>query len=294
MPTFDASLVPWVGAAGLLLLIAQTGVIVFLLRRSRLRFGRLRRERHRNVRMHSARLALAGDIAVSIAHEVCQPLSAILSNAEAVDMLLKNGRGYSAELREILTDVREDVLRATHIVRGLRALLSDHEPQAATVDLNGMVRETLQFVQQYAVQEGVVVRTTLDPALPCAIGDRIYLQHVLLNLLVNAVHAMASTPRYARVLHVRTMQHALRVIEVAVDDTRSIEMRLHSLKLFRARVAAAPHDVNLGLAIAHDIVKAHRGELLIDENPGGGATFGFTLPAADDISTHAIRTLSVH
>lgn len=285
MPTLDASSAQWVGAAGLLLLIVQTGVIVLLLRRHRQRSFHLRRERRQNDRMHSARLALAGDIAVSVAHEVCQPLSAILSNADAVGMMLKSGRVHRAELREILTDVRHDVIRATDIVRGLRELLSDRAPQASAVDLNSLVRETLQFVRQYAAQEGVLVRMTLDPALPRAIGDWIYLQHVLLNILVNAVNAMRTTPQYTRVLHVRTTQRPLRFIEVAVHDTRAGELRPRSPKLFGARFAATPHEVNLGLAITHDIVKAHHGELLIEKNREGGATFSFTVPAADDSAT---------
>lgn len=143
---------------------------------------------------HAARLALVGEITGSIAHEVSQPLSAILSNADAADLLLASDPPRVTDVREILADIKRDDLRAHAIVRNLRSLLRKREVQIEAVDLNQVTRSALGLVQADASRRNIVIRAAYDIHLPSVAGDPVHLQQVLLNLIVNAMDAMADNP----------------------------------------------------------------------------------------------------
>lgn len=227
---------------------------------------------------HAARLALVGEITGSIAHEVSQPLSAILSNADAADLLLAADPPRVTDVREILADIKRDDLRAHEIVRNLRSLLRKREVQIETVDLNQVTRSALGLVQADASRRNIVIRAAFDSALPAVAGDAVHLQQVLLNLIVNAMDAMADIPPHARRLDVRTQRHDARTAEVAVIDSgHGIEPE-RLPKLFESFFTTKQEGMGLGLSIARLIVQAHGGRIWADNTTAGGAVFRFTVP----------------
>lgn len=258
------------------LLVLQIVLSVVLLLEYRRR-QRTRRESELE-RAHAARLALVGEITGSIAHEVSQPLSAILSNADAADLMLAADPPRVTEVREILADIKRDDLRAHAIVRNLRSLLCKRDVQIEAVDINQLTRNALGMVQADASRRNVVIRTVFDNHLPSVAGDPVHLQQVLLNLLVNAMDAMADNPSHARQLDVRTQRHDARTAEVAVIDTgRGIEPE-RLPQLFESFFTTKPDGMGLGLSIARLIVQAHGGRIWADKTLAGGAAFRFTVP----------------
>lgn len=227
---------------------------------------------------HAARLALVGEITGSIAHEVSQPLSAILSNADAADLLLALDPPRVTDVREILADIKRDDLRAHAIVRNLRSLLRKREVQIETVDLNQVTRSVLGLVRADASRRNVVIRAAFDVHLPSVAGDPVHLQQVLLNLIVNAMDAMADNPSHARRLDVRTQLHDAKTAEVAViDNGHGIEPE-RLPKLFESFFTTKPEGMGLGLSIARLIVQAHGGRIWADNTIAGGTAFRFTVP----------------
>src|SRR5262249_28342949 len=142
---------------------------------------------------HAARLAIVGELTASIAHEINQPLGAILSNADAAEMLLESSPAPLDEVRQILDDIRRDDLRASEVTRRLRALLRKREGEFQPVDLNETIREVLVLVRAESARRGVAVETSLAAGLPLVRGEKVHLQQVLLNLLLNGMEAMADT-----------------------------------------------------------------------------------------------------
>src|SRR5215510_10248760 len=173
------------------LLVLQAIVIIALLVQNR-RHNRARADVQRQYAeiTHAARLALIGEITASVAHEVTQPLSAILSNVETAELLLSQPTPNVAMVREILKDVRQDDLRADSIVRRLRTLLRKRELQLEDVDVNALTSSVLALILPDAVRRNILIRTALDPALPRASADPVHLQQVLLNLVINAMDSM--------------------------------------------------------------------------------------------------------
>jgi len=153
-----------------------------------------------------------------VAHEVTQPLSAILSNVETAELLLSQPTPNIAMVREILKDVRQDDLRADSIVRRLRTLLRKRELQLEEVDVNALTSSVLALILPDAVRRNILIRTALDPALPRASADPVHLQQVLLNLVINAMDSMKDTPLEHRVLEIRTERSPNAHLTVTVLD----------------------------------------------------------------------------
>jgi signal transduction histidine kinase len=261
------------------LLVLQTILIVALLVQNR-RYSRARADAQRQYAeiTHAARLALIGEITASVAHEVTQPLSAILSNVETADLLLRQEKPNVAMVREILSDVREDDLRADGIVRRLRTLLRKRELQLEEVDVNALVSSVLSLVLPDAVRRNVLIRTTLDPALPRARADPVHLQQVLLNLLINGMDAMKDTPLERRVLEVRTERCADDNLMVTVLDHGHGFEQAQKDKLFDSFYTTKDEGLGLGLSIARSIVTMHGGAIWAENRRDGGASFAFTVP----------------
>ena len=227
---------------------------------------------------HAGRVALMGELTALIAHEVNQPLGAILSNADAAELLLEAGPGRLDEVRRILADIRKDDLRASEVVRRVRELVRPHELERRPLDLNEVTAGVLQLVGAEAARRGVVVQAKLAPTLPAVQAGRIHLQQVLLNLLLNAVDAMADTPESQRRLAVRTA-HVAGGVEVSVTDAGHGIVPEQLPRLFDSFFTTKKDGMGMGLSIARSIVEAHGGRIWAENNPGGGATFRFTLPA---------------
>jgi len=261
------------------LLALQTVLIIALLVQNR-RHSRARADTQRQYAeiTHAARLALIGEITASVAHEVTQPLSAILSNVETAELLLGQPQPNVPKVLEILADVRQDDLRADSIVRRLRTLLRKRELQLEDVDVNALASSVLSLVLPDAVRRNVLIRTSLDPALPRATADPVHLQQVLLNLVINAMDSMKNTPLEQRVLEIRTERVPGHHLTVTVLDKGEGFEPAKKDKLFDSFYTTKNEGLGLGLSIARSIVRLHGGAIWAENRQGGGAAFAFTLP----------------
>jgi two-component system, LuxR family, sensor kinase FixL len=231
---------------------------------------------------HAQRLVVMGELSAAIAHEVRQPLSAILSNVNAARLLLNSPHPPLNELREIISDIREDDLRADEVISRIRNFLRKQNPQMQPLDLNAAVSDVLRLVAADARKRRVQIRTDMAGDLPLVFGDRTQLQQVLLNLIVNGMDAMQSTPEASRRLSVQTKSDGDGVIEVAVEDGGRGIAADDSRRLFEPFFTTREEGMGIGLSIAQSIIAAHHGQIWAENNANGGATFHFSVPAAQN------------
>jgi signal transduction histidine kinase len=226
---------------------------------------------------HVNRFSTAGELTATIAHEINQPLGAILANAETLELMLRAPSLDLATLQEIAADIRRDNLRASEVILRLRSLLKKAPFQPEAADLNDIVRETMVFVSALGVARRTDMRTSMTPALLPIRGDRIQLQQVILNLVVNAMDAVATMPAEARKIRVSTTR-VEDFAEVAVfDDGPGIapdEFR----EVFEPFFTTKNNGMGMGLTIARTIVEVHHGAMWAENQPSGGAAFRFKLP----------------
>jgi two-component system, LuxR family, sensor kinase FixL len=238
-------------------------------------------EQQRKELAHVARVSTMSQLTSSLAHELNQPLGAILRNAEAAELFLQDPLPDLDEVRAILADIRKDDQRAGAVIDRMRSLLKLREVEHSLLDLNCLAGEVIKIVRPEANSRKV--RLALDPvsSLPPVRGDLVQLQQVLLNLLLNAMDALNdSAPDGRRVTTVRVQASGTQV-EVAVSDTGHGIREDELLRVFEPFFTSKPHGLGMGLAISHGIIKAHGGRLWAKNNAAGGATFTFTLPAAE-------------
>jgi signal transduction histidine kinase len=236
----------------------------------------------------AARFASAGELSASIAHEVGQPLGAILSNADAASMMLENREPEIAELQLILADVRRDALRANQVVQRLRSLLQKQPVEFGPLDLNATINEALVLVEPEGRRRRITIESNLDAEGAQITGDRIQLQQVLLNLVVNGMDAMQDTEAPRRVLSIST-RVAVGGFELRVAD-RGHGIPAHAKKkLFDSLYSTKPHGMGMGLSIVRTIVTSHGGRISVEARSGGGSVFSIWLPVAAE--AFAQRTL---
>ena len=228
---------------------------------------------------HLHRRALAGEVTAAIAHELNQPLEAILHNAEAGELMLESGTASSAELRCILADIRRIDMRASEIISRVRRLLCAKEIEKRSIDINAIAREAADVMTPVARASGVCIELELATDIGDIAGDAIQLQQVLLNLLLNGIQAMGATPRAQRRVGVTTAL-AGRQIEVAVRDSGPGFPADAPSRIFEPFFTTKSTGMGMGLAIARLIVEAHDGRIAAHNNVGGGATVRFALPVA--------------
>jgi C4-dicarboxylate-specific signal transduction histidine kinase len=233
---------------------------------------------------HASRLAVVGELTASIAHEINQPLGAILINADAADMLLASLPASLAEVRQILDDIRKDDVRASEVIRRLRDLLRKREMRMDPVDLNECISEVVGLVTSEAHRRGVAVETWLAGNLPIVQGDKVHLQQILLNLILNGIEAMGDM-RGVKTLAIRTSMQQ-KSVEVAVTDIGSGIEPERFAKLFDPFFTTKSEGMGLGLSIARSLVEAHGGRIWADNNSDRGATFRFTVPAGIPLAKH--------
>jgi PAS domain S-box-containing protein len=231
---------------------------------------------------HLSRVTMLGELSGSLAHELNQPLTAILSNAQAAQRFLAHDNADLNEVRDILADIVAEDKRAGEVIRRLRLLLKKGEVQHQPFDLNEAVREVLKLVRSDLVNQGVAVHTELAPALPAVNADRVQLQQVLLNLVMNACDAMAGGLAGDRKLIIRTGLAGDEGIRVSVAD-RGAGLAPENLeKAFEPFFTTKVQGMGLGLSVCRTIINAHGGKLWAANNPERGATFHFTLPASTE------------
>ena len=229
---------------------------------------------------HASRLALVGELMASIAHEINQPLTSILTNAAAGLRRIGGDAGTveRTELREILTDIHEESRLAGDVIARVRALASKRQPERSALDVNDVAGDILRLVAGDARRRRVTLSTEVVPALPAVDGDRVSLQQVVLNLVLNAMDALDQEATDERRVVVRTRRVADGV-EIAVSDTGHGIPADRLPRLFDAFFTTKAEGLGLGLAIARSIVEAHGGRIWAEDHGGRGATFRVSLPA---------------
>ena len=241
--------------------------------------GELEAQQHRQSLAHAARVLAVGELAGSIGHELNQPLTAIVSNAQAAQRLLDRGSADLAELHEILGDIAKDGKRGGDVIRGLRGLLKRSETQPAAVDMRTVVGEVVALLRSDGIAKSIAVQVDTSSVLPTVTGDRVQLQQVVLNLFMNAYDAMAGTvgPRELRV----TMRSCPVGIELLVSDTGPALSEESLERMFEPFFTTKAEGLGMGLSISRTIVRAHGGEIRATRNPDRGITMCVTLPGTD-------------
>jgi C4-dicarboxylate-specific signal transduction histidine kinase len=243
--------------------------------------------RYREVQMdlaHANRVATMGQLTASIAHEVNQPIATARNNAASALRFLSRSPPDLEEVREALGCIVNDVDRAGDVIGGIRKLIQKAPaPRGDRVDINEAIREVIVLTRGEALKAGVAVQMQLAEGLPLVQGDRVQLQQVLLNLVLNAVEAMSSVDDGSRELSISTGRGADAILIAVRDSGPGIDPE-HFERVFQSFYTTKPEGIGMGLAICRSIVGAHEGRLWADANEPRGAVFQFTLPAGNNDS----------
>ncbi|WP_304608629.1 sensor histidine kinase [Hyalangium versicolor] len=229
---------------------------------------------------HVGRVAALGELAASLAHELNQPLAAILSNAQAARRLLNATPPELGEVREALGDIISDDKRAGEVIHRMRGLLKRGEPRQEFHSLNDLVREVARLLANDMQLRGATLRLVLASSLPAVQGDGIQLQQVVLNLLINAMDAMASVPAGKRQIQIRTASPGPGQVELSVQDSGEGIAPSQLTLVFEPFYSTKEHGLGMGLSISRSIVEAHGGHLHAESPPGRGALLRCVFPAA--------------
>ncbi len=251
------------------------GVTLDITQRKR---AELQAEQGRTTLRHMTRVSLLGQLSASIAHQLNQPLASILGNAEAAQKVLSREPVDLAELREICNDIVAEDHRAAEVIRQLGVLFKRGETVFVALDVNELVRDTLDLTRSNLLTRQVAVVTRMAPELPPVDGDRVQLQQLLLNLIVNAADAMAVTPEPERQVTISTEVRGSDVLVCVADRGPGIAAA-DAEKVFDPFWSTKTFGMGIGLAICRSIVAAHGGSLTLVDAPEGGAVFGAQFPA---------------
>ena len=234
---------------------------------------------------HLGRAAVLGQLSGAFAHELNQPLTSILGNAEAALKLLDGGNGNPAELREILRDIVHDDVRAAQVIDRLRALLERGDALRRPVDLNATIRDVLDLARGELLTRHVTVTLSLDNTAPIVMADRVQVQQIVLNLLMNACDAMGNLPVADRKVAIATrfLPQASR-IEATMTDNGCGIAAADLERIFQPFVTTKAGGMGMGLAICRSVAESHGGRLRAENVPGGGAAFRLELPVGGSLS----------
>jgi two-component system, LuxR family, sensor kinase FixL len=231
---------------------------------------------------HVTRISTMGELAASLAHELNQPLTAILSNAQAAQRFMAAKPADLEEVQEILKDIVQDDSRASEVIQRMRALVKKEEVAFVALDLGEIIRDVARLVHSDAALLNVDVALELYPNLPTVQGDRVQLQQVVLNLLLNAFDAMKDCPVNERRVVLQGEQDGARMTKVAVRD-RGPGLRGDKLdKIFQPFYTTKRDGLGMGLSISRSIIEVHGGRLWAENNSDRGATFYFTVPVGEE------------
>jgi C4-dicarboxylate-specific signal transduction histidine kinase len=271
--------------------VAAVSLALFVRERRALRAARTALQRRENELAHAARLAAAGELSASIAHEINQPLGAILANADAAELLLARPQVPLEELRQALADIRADDMRAHEVIGRVRALLERHETERRELDLHAALGDAIKLVSGEARRRRIAIVPAFGAIDATVRGDAVQLQQVVLNLLLNAMDAMSDTAATRRLVSVVTRDRGAR-IELVVSDRGHGFSATQAQRLFDSYYTTKPHGMGLGLSIARSIVGAHGGRIEAAPRPGGGAVFTVLLPARASRMPSAVEGMS--
>jgi PAS domain S-box-containing protein len=241
---------------------------------------------------HVTRLTTLGELTASIAHEVNQPLTAVINNGSAGLRWLTRETPELEAVREALRAIIVNGHRAGDVIARIRALAQRTAPQKAWLDLNAVIHEVLTLVRGKVHAHRVSLLTDLSATLAPVLADRVHVQQVLLNLLMNGIEAMHAVTDRPRELRIRSQRHEADAVRVAVQDT-GIGLDPHTVdRLFDAFVTTKPDGMGLGLSICRTLIEAHGGRLWASPNDGPGATFLFTLPMGANMAGVRVSRLN--
>jgi signal transduction histidine kinase len=225
---------------------------------------------------HASRASTAS----SIAHELSQPLSAILFNTQAAELFLNQEPPPLDQLRGILSDICKATQRTGEVIQSMRTLLLNHGIERQLLEINLLAEEVLRFVREDAVSRTIRITSELCPQLPAVEGNRVQLQQVVLNLIMNAMDAMAQQPPERRRLTLNTSLATNGEVEVSVSDSGPGIEPCNLPRLFQPFFTTKEGRLGISLSLAEKIVTAHRGRIWAENAPSGGAIFHMVLPAA--------------
>jgi signal transduction histidine kinase len=269
----------WPIVGGLALVIVESGLVAGLV------IQRVRRKRaeaeaavQRGQLAHAQRVTAVGELTTTLAHEINQPLGAIVSNAEAARRLVDLADPKRTDLLETLGDIIDDGQRASEVIRRLRAMLRTGATEQKPCDVNELIMEVIKFLDVDLARAGVSTELRLGEDLPLVRGDAIQLQQVILNLALNAEDAMANGAGEPKRLTVETAERRPGTVEVCVRDT-GVGVKEGNLEdIFKPFVTTKTSGLGIGLSISRSIVEAHRGAIRAERNPDRGLSIRVELP----------------
>ena len=260
-------------------LVLQTALIVALLvERFRKRQAQRALREHREQLAHAGRISALGQLASTLTHELNQPLGAIRRNVEAAELFLQREPPDYAEVRAIVADIFKDNLRAGEVIDRMRVLIKRRNPESNPLPMGEIAKEAVTFVRAAAAVQKIDCELEFPSDLPMVQGDRVHVQQVLLNLMLNAMDAMKDTPPQDRRLLLSARLAESGQVEVAVSDSGPGIPGDKLLRLFEPFFTTKPNGLGLGLGISRTIVETLGGRIWAENRPCGGACFRFTLP----------------
>jgi signal transduction histidine kinase/ligand-binding sensor domain-containing protein len=279
----------WFRFAMVLVVMAASGGTVWAWARAHIRHAQERErlaraeaeaQQHLNELAHLSRVSTLGGLATTLAHELNQPLAAIHSNAEAAEIYLQKDTPDLPELRAIFGDIREDGYRAGEVIHRMRALLQRHQFKTERLEISGLVEALGTLLHGVITSRHARLRIEVAAAMPPVQGDAVHLQQLLLNLMLNALDAMADCPAAEREVLLRATATEAGWVEVSVTDRGPGFPAEKLAKLAEPFFTTKKDGMGMGLAICHSIVQSHGGRLTAENLPGSGAVVRFTLPAS--------------
>ena len=226
------------------------------------------------------RMAAMGELAATIAHEVNQPLGAVVTNGSAAQRWLAGQPPNLEETREAIDRTVREANRASDVIGRIRALLQKGPPLMERLDVNAVIREVLTLASNEILRGGVAVQTELVPDIPNVLGDRVQLQQVLLNLILNGINAMSTITNRPRELLIKSAKHPEGMLIQVHDSGVGVDPE-QADHIFEPFFTTKPQGIGMGLSISRSIVEAHGGRLWFTPGSLHGAVFQFTVPKAD-------------
>jgi PAS domain S-box-containing protein len=232
---------------------------------------------------HAGRVSMMGQLAAALAHEINQPLSAILRNAEAAEIFMEEASPDLDEIRAIVADIRKDDERAGSVIERMRSMLRRQELDTRPLDVGELVGSVLALLKADSAERHIRLDVKVPQDLPFVLGDRVHIQQVLLNLIINGMDAIDGSESQDRCVTVIAVADTTRAVQIAVSDTGSGIPPEKLAIVFEPFFTTKTKGMGMGLPICRSIIEAHGGRFWAENNPANGATFRFTVPVADEV-----------